>query len=99
MFGNLSGAATSGLTFSKIITGISKTLGIVNQAIPIYQQAKPMIGNARNLFSIYKEFKSAPANNNVSSNSSNKTSNFKTNNFTQKKRIQNNLNPTPTFFQ
>lgn len=67
MFGNLSGA--SPLTFTKVITGISKTLGIVNQAIPIYKEAKPIIQNAKNVYSIFKEFKSTPTNN-IENNSS-----------------------------
>ena len=39
----------NGLTFGKIIGGISKTLNIVNQAIPLYKQVRPLI-------SIFKEF-------------------------------------------
>ena len=59
-----------GLTFSKVLNGISKSLSIANQVIPLYQQTKPMINNAR---SIYKTVKSLngkksinkPKNNNV----------------------------------
>ena len=36
----------NGLTFGKIIGGISKTLNIVNQAIPLYKQVRPLISNA-----------------------------------------------------
>lgn len=45
-----------GLSLSKVISGISKTLSIANQVIPIYQQTKPMINNARNAFRVLKEF-------------------------------------------
>lgn len=48
-----------GLSFTKILGGISKTLSIANQVIPLYQQAKPMIQNARTAFWVLKEF-SAP---------------------------------------
>ena len=43
------------LSFTKIISGISKSLNIVNQIIPLYENAKPMINNARKAFSILKE--------------------------------------------
>lgn len=45
-----------GLSFTKIIGGISKTLQIANQVIPLYQKAKPMISNARSMMGILKEF-------------------------------------------
>ncbi len=45
-----------GLTFGKIIGGISKTLNIVNQAIPLYKQVRPLINNASSILSIFKEF-------------------------------------------
>ena len=45
----------SGLSFSKILSGISKTLGIANQIIPLYNQAKPMINNSKKLFNALKE--------------------------------------------
>lgn len=47
---------TRGLSFAKIIGGISKTLQIANQVIPLYQKAKPMISNARSMMGILKEF-------------------------------------------
>ena len=81
----------SGLTFSKIITGISKGLNIANQMIPLYQQAKPMISNAKKVMSIIKEFKNydTPKNN---INNKNKT------NITKKSQtIVNSSNPV--FFQ
>lgn len=54
MFGN--NVATSGITFSKILNGISKTLSIANQVIPIYQQAKPMINNAKSIIKVVQDF-------------------------------------------
>ena len=94
-----SSSITSGLTFTKVIGGISKTLGIVNQAIPIYKEVKPIIGRASNIYSIFKEFRNAP---NANSNS-NSANNIKTitptsiNNITQKK--VNNSSSLPIFFQ
>lgn len=38
---------------SKILAGANKTLGIVKQAVPIYKDIKPIIGNARNVIKTY----------------------------------------------
>ncbi len=47
---------TRGLSLTKIIGGISKTLQIANQMIPLYQKAKPMIQNARGIMNLMKDF-------------------------------------------
>ena len=52
MFGNPYG---TGLTFTKVLSGLSKTLNVANQVIPIYKEAKPMINNARTIFGALKE--------------------------------------------
>ena len=49
-------AVESGLTLSKILGGTSKFLGIINQALPIYKEIKPMIGNFKNVISVVREF-------------------------------------------
>ncbi len=58
MFGNniIGGVARNTLTLPRILNGISKTLGVVNQAIPLYKQAKPMIEKGRTLFKLATEF-------------------------------------------
>ena len=53
MFGN---PYNTGLSFTKVLSGISKTLNVANQVIPIYREAKPMIHNAKTIFSALKEF-------------------------------------------
>lgn len=63
----------SGLTLTKVIGGMSKTLNVVNQLIPLYKEAKPIISNAQNAFKIAKEFM-IPDNNTVSVKSKSKTS-------------------------
>jgi len=60
MFGSV--PIKSGLTFSKVLGGISKTLSIANQVIPLYQQAKPMINNAKTIMSVLKDFNKNPKN-------------------------------------
>ncbi len=47
---------TRGLTFGKVLAGISKTLAVANQIIPIYQQAKPMLQNARSMLQALQNF-------------------------------------------
>lgn len=49
------GGLTKGLSFIKIIGGLSRTLQIANQIIPLYQKAKPAISNARSVLNILKE--------------------------------------------
>ncbi len=49
------GGLTKGLSFIKIINGLSKTLQVANQIIPLYQKAKPAITNARNMLGVLKE--------------------------------------------
>jgi len=53
---NLGGAGIKGLlskfSFSGFLNGASKTLNVVNQAIPIFYQVKPMINNAKTMFRI-----------------------------------------------
>lgn len=41
-----------GINWSGILDGTQKTLGIINQAIPIIYQVKPIISNARTMFKI-----------------------------------------------
>ena len=47
----------SGLSLTKVLGGISKGLSIANQVIPLYQQAKPMIQNARKVMNVLGELK------------------------------------------
>lgn len=47
---------TKGLSFTKVLSGLNKTLTIANQVIPIYRQAKPMIQNAKSAFQLLKTF-------------------------------------------
>ena len=85
MFGT--NIARSSLSLTKVLSGISKGLGIVNQAIPIYKEIKPMMSNAKKVLEIAKEF--------------NKSSNTKTIDVTPKKEVTNHVTSTnnPIFFQ
>ncbi|MBE6140637.1 MAG: hypothetical protein E7172_03785 [Firmicutes bacterium] len=46
----------NGLTLTRVFSGLNKCLTIANQVIPLYQQAKPMINNARKMAKVFKEF-------------------------------------------
>lgn len=57
LFGGAGGAslargATSGINWSSLLSNTQKSLGIINQAIPIIYQVKPIISNAKTIFKI-----------------------------------------------
>lgn len=43
---------TKAINWSALLDGTQKTLGVINQAIPIVYQVKPILGNAKTLFKI-----------------------------------------------
>ena len=51
-------ASTSKITFTSILNGASKTLGVINQAIPVFYQVKPIFNNARTMIRVAKGLKS-----------------------------------------
>lgn len=65
-------AGASKVTFSGILNGASKTLGVINQAIPVFYQVKPIWNNARTMFRVVKEInnKDTSVNNSTSNNTS-----------------------------
>lgn len=88
--GAASGA--SKITFSGLLNGASKTLGVINQAIPVFYQVKPIWNNARTMFRVVKEINSKDDQSIV--NTSNNTTN-QVNKNSQKNIEENNA---PTFF-
>ena len=50
-----------GINWSGILDGTQKTLGVINQAIPIIYQVKPVISNAKTMFRIADEIRSPSA--------------------------------------
>lgn len=76
------------LSLGKIIGGLSKTLSIANQMIPLYKQVKPILTGSNNFFSNL---------NNVSNNIKNFISG--SNNVSNSKQITTNSSNIPTFFQ
>lgn len=90
----------SKINFSSILTNAQKTLNVVNQAVPLYYQVKPVFKNIKALGKIGKEFNNL--NTNTSSNNIiNKDNTLNSVNNDVNNNIENNLKddiPTPTFF-
>jgi len=61
LFSFLSRGAGRGFSLSTIINGTQKTLGLVNQAIPIVKQVTPVMKNAKTMFRVMNEFKKVDA--------------------------------------
>lgn len=78
LFSRFAGLA-KGFSFSSFLDGAQKTLGVINQAIPIVYQVKPMFRNARTMFRIADELKNSDTletvkvDNNVQSSTLNNT--------------------------
>lgn len=49
---------TKAINWTSFLDGTQKTLGVINQAIPIVYQVKPIFSNAKTLFKIANEIKS-----------------------------------------
>ena len=60
----------SKINLSSLLSNAQKTLGVVNQAIPLYYQVKPVFKNLKALGKIGKEFTKLNENNNQNSNRS-----------------------------
>lgn len=46
-----------GINFSSILNGASKTLNVVNQAVPLVKQAGPMVSNMKSMLRLASVFK------------------------------------------
>lgn len=62
-------AVRSGINWSNILSNTQKSLGIINQAIPLVYQVKPMINNAKTMFKIAGAMKGDSRNSNRSTRS------------------------------
>ena len=95
LFGGVRAASTAGaanaskITFSGILNGASKTLGVINQAIPVFYQVKPIWNNARTMFKVVKGLNSKD-NTLVNTEATSKTE--------KSKPINNQKSNAPTFF-
>jgi hypothetical protein len=86
------GRLRKGTSWTTILDNTQRTLGIVNQAIPLVKQTGPIIKNARTMFRVMNEFKKDDNSITTPDTSINKNNN----------NIMNHsikTNNTPTFFQ
>lgn len=93
----------SKINLSSLLSNAQKTLGVVNQAIPLYYQVKPVFKNLKALGKIGKEFTKLNENNNQNSNRSTQqelVTNISNNNDRATSNITDSQNdyPTPTFY-
>lgn len=84
--------AKTGLTFSGFLNGASKTLGVINQAIPVFYQIKPIWNNAKTMFRVMKEV-NKPDTSSSSNTSINKNNNTNPNTNTDSNNISSNNGP------
>ena len=75
-------SAFNRVNWSNILNNTQKTLNVINQAIPIIYQVKPLVSNARTLFRI-ADAVNEPETNNIPSNN-----NYQTTNQQEKSNLQ-----------
>ena len=80
------------ISFSEILNGTQKTLNVINQAIPIFYQIKPLINNTKTIFKI------ASAINNEKKQDMTKNINIEKKENIKKNRNNNIDYNQPTFF-
>jgi hypothetical protein len=90
--GSLAPLAKHGVNWSGLLSGTQKTLNIINQAIPVFYQVKPIWNNAKTMFRVLGEMGKL---NNNRSNTDTSTNTTTVNNETSQSESQNN---GPRFF-
>ena len=99
--GLLSKLGLRNIDFGNILTNTSKTLNVINQAIPVVKQVGPMFNNMKSILKVASLFNDAttPSNNNNNNNSSNNKVNNKTSGERNENTITNNsYSNSPNFF-
>ena len=105
LFSRLGGAfgAIRSINWGGFINNASKTLGVINQTIPLVRQVGPMVGNMRSMLklaSVFKDETDTPKANTKQY----QTTNYSNNNITknnyqpQRQSTSVNTNDSPTFF-
>ena len=56
-------ASLKSINWSNILNNTQKTLNVINQAIPVYYQVKPIWGNAKTMFRMVNALKENNTNN------------------------------------
>lgn len=92
--GLLRGLFGRGINWGSILNNTQRTLGIINQAIPVVKQVSPIVNNAKTMFRVMNEFKKVetPTSESISQADEPQTKTISENNH------QNFNNQGPTFF-
>lgn len=85
MFSNV---ISSGITLAKVLSGLSKSINIAKEVIPLYESVKPMIRGAKNLPKILNTLNKCSKENETNKKYS-----------TIKTTIESSLINNPTFFK
>lgn len=104
--GLLSRLGLRNINFGNILTNTSKTLNVINQAIPVVKQVGPMFNNMKSMLKVASLFNDAttPSNNKnsntQSNNNTNNSSNNTVNNETSNENTitNNGYSNSPNFF-
>ena len=72
------------INFKSILDGTQKTLSIINQAIPVIYQIKPLINNAKTAFKVINAIKEDDT--------------VKSKNIKETKKVERHKNNSPTYF-
>lgn len=91
---SLAPLARKSINWAGLLTNTQKTLNIVNQAIPVVYQIKPMINNAKTMFRVASEFTKSNSNNSNKTVSSNIPNNSKSNNYNNSTYSENSEGPS-----
>lgn len=104
LFSNLLGGIR-GIKWGSIINNTQRTLGLINQAIPVVKQVTPVVKNAKTMFQVMNEFKKVdePVQTNNYSDTNTKTTptvqnSVSSNNYTPIENTKNINTNEPTFF-
>ena len=96
------GSLTSrGFSFSNLLNGASKTLGVVRDAIPVVKEIGPMMNNMKSMLKIASVFKDETDTKEKKEETSSNINNNDQNNITNKEKTDysyNQSNNSPNFF-
>lgn len=95
------GLASRGFSFSNLLNGASKTLGVVRDAIPVVKEIGPMMNNMKSMLKIASVFKDETDTKEKKEETSSNLNNNDQNNIANKEKTDysyNQSNNSPNFF-
>lgn len=95
------GLTSRGFSFSNLLNGASKTLGVVRDAIPVVKEIGPMMNNMKSMLKIASVFKDETDTKEKKEETSSNINNNDQNNITNKEKTDysyNQSNNSPNFF-